>query len=114
MNRIDVFGKWTVGRNFKTGEFRNIDEKTRKKLIVLMSRISEKSYRRGFQHGKCIDKSVDPVAFRFHADIDHSPYTDTFFPNGRWESKSGHSAVARLFMEYALTELGFVNPTKYD
>lgn len=110
MKKIQVFGSLSICSGFEMGEFSHFDTKTKNKLIELMSRISEKSYRRGFQHGKLPIKSVEPEVFRFKTEIDHSPYADTFKPNGQWASKSGHSAISRLFMEYGeLTEIGLIN-----
>ncbi len=110
MPKIQMFNSASVCSGFDMGEFGNLDAKTKNKLVKLMSRISEKSYRRGFQHGKVLLKTVDPVVFRFDPSIDHSPFTDSFKPNGQWASRSGHSAVSRLFIEYGvLTEIGFVD-----
>ena len=42
---------YNLGKGFFDREFDHLDDKTAHKLIVLMARISEKSYRRGFQQG---------------------------------------------------------------
>ena len=82
----------TITRGMKEWEFSDIPKSKRKKLITLMARISERSYRRGFQHGKVIeDHIISPEQLRWEISDDKSPYTD---------SKGGHSAIDRLFMEY--------------
>jgi len=45
------FIRGSILSGFKEDEFKDLPKGTKKKLIKLMSRISEKSYRRGFQHG---------------------------------------------------------------
>lgn len=99
-----LYGSRSVAHGLRDDAFAHIDQSTRKKLIKLMARISEKSYRRGFQHGqefaKKGDKAVDGHYLRFHVPIDKSPYTDTFHTNGKWAPNSGFSAIERLLMEY--------------
>jgi hypothetical protein len=41
----------SVAYGLKEGEFENLPPLVRRKLIRLMARIAEQSYRRGFQHG---------------------------------------------------------------
>lgn len=99
-----MYGLRSVAYGLKDDDFSHIDQATQKKLIKLMARISEKSYRRGFQHGQCFAnegyRAVDGNHLRFDVPIDKSPYTDTFHPNGKWAPNSGHSAIERLLMEY--------------
>jgi len=91
-------------------EFDHLDTKTKKKLARLMARISEKSYRRGFQHGGLEGRTVDPVELRFNTPLKHSPWTDAVNEKGKWEN-SRHSSLERLFMEYSeLVNLGFYAP----
>lgn len=86
-------------------EFASLPHRTRQKLVRVMARISEASYRRGFQHGVVIGdrRCVDPADLRFNRSLDRSPYTDS--PRG------GHTAIERLFMEHPeLWEVGFDEP----
>lgn len=59
---------------FRDGEFVDIDPRTRDKLFVLMARIAEKSYRRGFQ--QAIESShpvrVNLLDWRFDTPADKS------------------------------------------
>lgn len=103
----------SVAFGLKFGEFATLDKSTREKLILLMARISEKSYRRGFQYGKEIDgPTVDPNKFCFEGpSLDRSPFTDTFHKDGRWAHKSGHSSLERLMIECGeLRKIGFEFP----
>ena len=94
------FIKESIAYGLKLGEFENLDKEVKRKLLKLMSRISERSYRRGFQHGKEIKgKTVDPFIFRYKTSLKDSPYTDTFFEDGKWANKSGHSSLDRLRLE---------------
>ena len=110
---MDLFSKNSVAHGIDYGEFAKLSNSSKKKLIALMARISEKSYRRGFQHGKEITRPVvDPAYFRFEIPIDKSPYTDEFSQAGTWLSNSGSSAIERLEMEYPeLSEIGFYSNT---
>jgi hypothetical protein len=92
----------SVARGLRWREFDDLPHKTRKQLVRLMARISEQSYRRGFQHGGVITSDrlrIDAASLRFDISLDESPFTD---------SLGGHTAVERLFMECrALSILGF-------
>jgi hypothetical protein len=66
-----------------------------------MARVSEASYRRGFQQGIVIGQNriIDPVELRFKRSLDQSPFTD---------GEGGMTAKERLYAEYGvLVELGF-------
>lgn len=103
--QVSQFEDRSVAYGLQEGDFLKIDHHTRQNLIKLMARISEKSYRRGFQHGQYFanegEAAVDGFELR-NGDVplDRSPYTDTFYPDGSWASKSGFSAIERLLMEY--------------
>jgi hypothetical protein len=88
------------------GEFEHIAEPDKQKLIALMSRISEQSYRRGFQHGCVMDSKqfdVSPIELRHEWPLGKSPYTD---------SAEVISSVERLFTEYGvLRSIGFREPS---
>ena len=87
----------------KEHEFDGLSPSVRRKLVRLMARIAEKSYRRGFQHGAVLGNAcIDPADLRFRRSLDKSPYTDS--PNG------GHTSIERPFMECGvLGKLGFDN-----
>lgn len=107
---MTYFDTCSVAYGLKGMEFEHLNKRTKKKLLRLMSRISEKSYRRGFQHGKDIERpTVDASHLRFDVTLHRSPYTDIYYPDGRWAPKSGMSALDRLWCEYGvLWELGFM------
>jgi hypothetical protein len=92
------FTKRGVAHGLKFGEFDALPAGTKTKLVRLMSRIAEKSYRRGLQHGT-LDLTVDPAKLRFEVSLDKSPFTD---------GAGGDTAIERLFMECgALRHIGF-------
>ena len=65
------FETWSVAAGCKLGEFANLPPATQRKLIRLMARISEKSFRRGFQHG-VVNKDtlcVDPQNLPGHVHV---------------------------------------------
>lgn len=105
------FSKRSVAVNLDIGQFDFLTDEQANYLLDLMSRISEKSYRRGFQHGAEFKKKVSPSHFRYTASLNWSPYTDTFYKSGKWASKSGMPLIERLFIEYPeLNDLGFNVP----
>jgi hypothetical protein len=85
------------------GEFSNLPPTTRKKLLRLMARVSEASYRRGYQHG-CFftSKGVvghDPTKLRFDTSLDIAPFTNA--------EQSGHmTSLERFICEYPVCEVG--------
>jgi hypothetical protein len=101
------FTSRSIAYGLSENEFAELPQRTRKKLIRLMARIAEKSYRRGFQHGGDITGEslcVDPSDLRLSPafSLDRSPYTDTPYPHG------GHTSIERLMMECGeLNEIGF-------
>jgi hypothetical protein len=94
----DLPGQLSSG--FVYGEFANLDDKVKRKLITLMARISEKSYRRGFQQGfeQNHPVTVNVMKWRFDRSLDSSPS-----PFGYSTDK----AINRLKYEVGLYDLGF-------
>lgn len=94
-----------VAKGMREGALDCLPLKQKKLLIKLIARISEASFRRGFQHGAELPRRgheiVDPVELRFFTpSLDISPSTRH---GDRWCSTS----IARLFMEHrALDALG--------
>ena len=88
-------------------EFNDLDYSIKKKLMRLMARISEKSYRRGFHHGLVLKPTVDMVKFRYKISLDKAPFTHVVGENGKWVC-SKDTAIERLAMEYPeLRDVGF-------
>ena len=95
------FEKYSVAHGLKMHEFMSLPIRLKKRLVRLMARISEKSFRRGFQHGKeCKAPVVMPPAdFRFDTPLDKSPSIHGY---------PGYSSIERLFMEFSvLQHIGF-------
>lgn len=95
-----------VAKGLHEGEFADLTPACRQKLLTLMARISESSFRRGLQHGiyfteKGIPLRTDPWTFRYKATLGKSPCIDS---KGRTPT-----ALERLDMEhgFALLSLGF-------
>jgi hypothetical protein len=102
MSKAGHFTSNSVAYGLKEGEFEDLSPSAKRKLVRLMARIGEQSYRRGFQHGATFsDKAcIDPADLRFRRSLDKSLYTDS--PNG------GGTSIERLFMECGvLSMLGF-------
>ena len=97
-----------VAEGINLHAFDSMPKAIKNKIIKIMSRISEQSYRRGYQHGKLPSSIADAVDFRFRTNKDRSPYTDVVTKTGIWAKQSGHTAKERLLMEnHILMELGF-------
>jgi hypothetical protein len=92
----------SVAYGLKEDAFAHLSERDRKRLVRLMARISEKSYRRGVQHGALLTGGIskDKIAkWRFDASLDSSPWVG---------SPMIQKSTERLFMEAGvLRELGF-------
>jgi hypothetical protein len=70
------FPKGSVGHGFEFDEFADIPPKTTKKLMKLMARIAEQSYRRGFQQAleSELPITVDVIwKWRYDPPLDGSP-----------------------------------------
>ena len=94
---MPIYDSSHIALGLKEADFEALSTATKKKLIRLMSRVSEYSYRRGFQHG-CIQpkrnsvKKMDPVTLRFMRSLDRSPDAVT--------GSRGMSSKERLFVNY--------------
>jgi protein involved in sex pheromone biosynthesis len=103
---IEVFSPHSIVYGLKHGEFLAMDKALKKKLLKIMARISEKSYRRGLQHGSLSTMTVDPAYLRFNVSPDYSPFTDVVGKNGKWMNNK-QSSLDRLLMEYGgLQDIG--------
>lgn len=102
------FIKNSVAYPLQKDEFSHLNDKDKKKLVRLMARISEKSYRRGLQHGAEGVNIVDPAHLRFKVSLDESPFTDTVNEKDKWINDRRKS-IDRLWMEFGvLRNIGFV------
>jgi hypothetical protein len=112
MKRKSDFVPYSVARGLHWGEFNHLAPADKKKLVRLMARIAEKSYRRGFEHGVVMtdDRESwirdDPGAWRCYADLDLSPWADR---------PTTTTSICRLFAECGvLSEIGFRDPELSD
>ena len=91
----------SIAYGFKFDEFRELPDKMQRRVIKLLAQVSEKSYRRGLQHGAVLRDEIkrDLAEFRHSPGIDKSPNAD---------SPHSITAQARLTAEYGivLQELG--------
>lgn len=99
------FIKSSVAYGMKQNELDDLPKGVKKKLIRLMARISEASYRRGFQQGVVFKEerpktiTNDLWKWRFEQSLDKAKGGDGF--NGVLKSQE------RLFLEYGeLREIG--------
>lgn len=99
-----------VARGLHEWEFAALPSSQKMKLLTLMARISESSFRRGLQHGlhfaeKQIPLRTDPWTFRYRATLDKSPCIDA----KGWTP----TALERLNIEHGqeLLMLGMVDLT---
>jgi len=92
----------SVAYGLNDGGLSHLSVSDKERLISLMARISERSYRRGFQHGCIMDpleRVVSPSELRHQWPLGKSPYTDT---------AEVISSTQRLFVEYpVLQDIGF-------
>lgn len=70
-----------IAKGLSEGEFSDFSPACKKKLLGLMSRISEASFRRGLQHGELFAKDgrrlwIKTVDLRFDVTLDKSPAAD--------------------------------------
>ena len=99
--KFEHFTEFSIANGLEPNEFYFLDDDIKQKLIKLMARISEKSYRRGLQHGSLGIAIVDPAELRFNVSPDYSPFTDVADENGNWFNDK-QSAIDRLKMEYGV------------
>ena len=87
------------------GEFDHLPDKTKKKLVNLMSRIMERAYRRGVQQALCMQENDqieewilgDTHKYRYGKSLANSIGLDGFTT----------TSIERLFMEEHLDTIGF-------
>ena len=116
MKKKSDFYPDSVGYPLRMDEFSHIDKATQKKLLRLMARISESSFRRGYQHGGLESRTADPVRLRYNFSLDKSPYTNVVGESGKW-FRTDHTSLHRLMVEHrgVLDALGFcVSYKKFD
>jgi hypothetical protein len=104
---VAAFASYSIAAGLRFGQFDHLSARDKSKLIRLMARIAEKSYRRGYQHGRLPlitgEWNIDPVVLRFDRSLDKSPYTDSPYMR--------HTSIERLFMECGeLHSIGFQEP----
>lgn len=98
-----------IGKGLRYDEFAKLPEITQRKLLKLLARVSESSFRRGLQHGNHFAKTgkpmwISPTDLRFGGrfGLDKSPWVDT--------KGGGTPSLERLWLEYGdLYELGFAS-----
>ena len=99
--KFEHFTKFSIADGLEPNEFYFLDDDIKQKLIKLMARISEKSYRRGLQHGSFGIAVVDPAHLRFNISPEYSPFTDITDKEGNWVNNK-ESSIDRLKMEYGV------------
>ena len=99
--KFEHFTEFSIANGLEPNEFYFLDDDIKQKLIKLMARISEKSYRRGLQHGSLGIAIVDPAELRFNVSPDYSPFTDVVDKDGNWVNNK-ESSIDRLKMEYGV------------
>lgn len=85
-----------IGKDIKLN-LSNMNEKDKTELIKFIARVSETSYRRGFQQGSVLQKNgviqTNPHELRYKRDIDEAPWGET-------ATASGRTAINILECEY--------------
>lgn len=108
MSRRTVGDRRLVTHGLHEGEFDVLTEIQKRRLVRLLARVAETSYRRGFQQGHQVASggrslAIDPYTLRFARSLDKSPCPDTGSPT--------FSALDRLFLECReLEEIGLSRP----
>lgn len=111
MPKFQRFAAYSVARGFSEDEFAAIDPRLKRKLLRLMARIAEKSYRRGYQQGEYLNRPenigdewrINPADLRHRTNLDVSPGVDS--------KHYKTTSLERLDMECGvLRELGFEFP----
>jgi hypothetical protein len=110
-NKIDT----GIAKGLHENQFADLTPACRERLLTIMARISESSFRRGLQHGiyfteKGVRLRTDPWTFRYKATLDKSPPIDG--KKGGWLP----TALQRLNIEHGMTllELGFTEVLDHD
>jgi hypothetical protein len=100
-----TFSTNSVAYPLQKDEFKSLKRIEKGRLIRLMARISEASYRRGLQHGVHFTKNniqiEDPYNFRYGRSLNNSKFAD---------GPGGFTSIERLWMEFGiLREIGFMD-----
>lgn len=109
---MSLYTEMSAAHGLEYDEFANLPRATRKKLVRLMARISERSYRRGLQQGVYLHKHnallVDPRDWRYKIDLDLSPAAEFGEAPLRHEfHRLGSGSICRLYAEERyLDEIG--------
>ena len=108
MRKKSDFYPDSVGYPLRMDEFSHIDKLTQKKLLRVMARISESSFRRGYQHGGLESRTADPNHLRYDVSLDKSPYTHVVGESGKWVF-TNFTSIGRLSIQHGsiLEGLGF-------
>ena len=92
----------SIAYGFKFDAFKDMPIEMQRRVLTLLAQVSEKSYRRGLQHGSVLRDEIkrDLAEFRHTPGMNKSPYAD---------SPYSVSSYRRIVEEYGLTlkELGF-------
>lgn len=92
------FIKNSILHGLKMDEFRDMPKATRRKLVKLMARLSEKSYRRGVQQALSVE-CIHPVADWRYGSLEKSTGIDT---------QRSETVIKRLFEQnMELRHIGF-------
>lgn len=94
-----------VTHSIPDGALSGLPPKLAATVLKVMARISEASYRRGYQQRETFDRlgihCVDPVTFRFRTSLDLAPFADSFATGPTWVATQGRrTALWRLDVEY--------------
>jgi len=101
------FSRMSVANGLRRQEFDNLPAATKKKLVRLIARISEASFRRGLQHGNTDDKN--PLKLRKRLDIAKWRASSSLDVSQSAHGRMKHTSLARLGMEYGvLRDLGLM------
>jgi hypothetical protein len=97
------FIKRSILHGLKRDEFRDMPPTTRRKLVKLMARLAEKSYRRGVQQALSVG-CIHPVSDWRYGALEKSVGIDT---------RSTETAIERLFEQNSeLRQVGFDEPNR--
>ena len=95
----------SVCHGLHEGEFETLPAATRRKLVKLMARISEASYRRGFQQGVVLNNAAPETIPPDLADWRYRQSLAKSIGGDGW--KGMNDSIERLFCEYrVLTDVG--------
>ena len=101
------FGREYVASGLVRGQFAHLSLEDKMSLLRLMARVSEASYRRGFQQGFVLRDNFPErivgnlAAWRYDESLDDAISPDGFPSSG--------TSLDRLDMEFRLSEVGLKN-----